>query len=133
MCLLRLLSSSCAHHRGWKAHMCTLMVQCWVVYLSGASCRLYFQGDMLIWCRSALVIYLQGLDVDTLAIEHIQVNRAPHMRRRTYRAHGRIGRKSLCLLTAWFVGFSSIFACKVTQASFNAVLVLLGVSPIQYG
>ncbi|XP_065188569.1 large ribosomal subunit protein uL22-like [Sycon ciliatum] len=34
---------------------------------------------------------LKGLDVDTLAIEHIQVNRAPHMRRRTYRAHGRIG------------------------------------------
>ena len=23
-------------------------------------------------------------------IDHIQVNRAPHMRRRTYRAHGRI-------------------------------------------
>jgi len=33
---------------------------------------------------------LKGLDVDHLVIEHIQVNRAPHMRRRTYRAHGRI-------------------------------------------
>uniref|UniRef100_T1JFQ9 Large ribosomal subunit protein uL22 n=1 Tax=Strigamia maritima TaxID=126957 RepID=T1JFQ9_STRMM len=32
----------------------------------------------------------KGLDADHLVIEHIQVNRAPHMRRRTYRAHGRI-------------------------------------------
>nr|ACO13139.1 60S ribosomal protein L17 [Lepeophtheirus salmonis] len=32
----------------------------------------------------------KGLDVDHLVIDHIQVNRAPHMRRRTYRAHGRI-------------------------------------------
>uniref|UniRef100_A0A646QJG8 Large ribosomal subunit protein uL22 n=1 Tax=Hemiscolopendra marginata TaxID=943146 RepID=A0A646QJG8_9MYRI len=32
----------------------------------------------------------KGLEVDRLVIEHIQVNRAPHMRRRTYRAHGRI-------------------------------------------
>nr|ABX75427.1 60S ribosomal protein l17 [Lycosa singoriensis] len=32
----------------------------------------------------------KGLDVDRLVIEHIQVNRAPKMRRRTYRAHGRI-------------------------------------------
>jgi len=30
------------------------------------------------------------MDSDYLVIEHIQVNRAPHMRRRTYRAHGRI-------------------------------------------
>lgn len=35
------------------------------------------------WC-------FQGLDVDSLVIEHIQVNKAPKMRRRTYRAHGRI-------------------------------------------
>ena len=33
---------------------------------------------------------LKGLDVDSLVIEHIQVNKAPRMRRRTYRAHGRI-------------------------------------------
>merc|ERR1712025_1030757 len=33
----------------------------------------------------------KGLDTDHLVIEHIQVNRAPKMRRRTYRAHGRIG------------------------------------------
>nr|QBH72827.1 60S ribosomal protein L17 [Frankliniella cephalica] len=32
----------------------------------------------------------RGLDVDRLVIEHIQVNRAPCLRRRTYRAHGRI-------------------------------------------
>merc|ERR1712180_264082 len=33
---------------------------------------------------------VKGLDVDSLVIDHIQVNRAPYMRRRTYRAHGRI-------------------------------------------
>ncbi|KAK7798152.1 hypothetical protein U0070_012322 [Myodes glareolus] len=33
---------------------------------------------------------LKGLEVDSLAIEHIQVNKGPKMRRRTYRAHGRI-------------------------------------------
>ncbi|XP_074923563.1 large ribosomal subunit protein uL22-like [Chelonoidis abingdonii] len=36
------------------------------------------------------VAFFQGLDVDSLVIEHIQVNKAPKMRRRTYRAHGRI-------------------------------------------
>ncbi|KAJ8781915.1 hypothetical protein J1605_006319 [Eschrichtius robustus] len=33
---------------------------------------------------------LKGLDVDSLVIEHIQVNKAPKMRRRTYTARGRI-------------------------------------------
>ena len=33
---------------------------------------------------------VKGLDVDNLAITHIQVNRAMRQRRRTYRAHGRI-------------------------------------------
>jgi len=32
----------------------------------------------------------KGLNVDALYIRHIQVNQAPKMRRRTYRAHGRI-------------------------------------------
>ncbi|CAM9708200.1 unnamed protein product [Choristocarpus tenellus] len=32
----------------------------------------------------------EGLDVDNLYIVHIQCNRAPQQRRRTYRAHGRI-------------------------------------------
>ena len=33
---------------------------------------------------------LKGLDVDSLVIEYIQMNKAPKMQRRTYRAHGRI-------------------------------------------
>ncbi|XP_054984083.1 60S ribosomal protein L17-like [Sorex araneus] len=33
---------------------------------------------------------LKGLDIDSLVIEYIQVNKAPKMRRRTYRTHGRI-------------------------------------------
>ena len=32
----------------------------------------------------------KGLDVDTLYVSHIQVNKAHQQRRRTYRAHGRI-------------------------------------------
>ena len=41
---------------------------------------------------------LKGLDVDSLVMEHIQVNKAPKMRRRTYRAHGRMNpyRSSPC-------------------------------------
>lgn len=34
----------------------------------------------------------KGLDAETLYISHAQVNRAPAGRRRTYRAHGRIGK-----------------------------------------
>lgn len=34
----------------------------------------------------------KGLDTDELVIDHAQVNRAPAGRRRTYRAHGRIGK-----------------------------------------
>ncbi|CAD7675493.1 unnamed protein product [Nyctereutes procyonoides] len=33
---------------------------------------------------------LKDLDVDSLVIEHIQVNKPPKMRSRTYRAHGQI-------------------------------------------
>ena len=33
---------------------------------------------------------LKGLDVDSLVIEHIQVNKAPKMWHRTYRAHSQI-------------------------------------------
>merc|ERR1712142_593091 len=32
----------------------------------------------------------KGLDADHLVVDHIMVNRAPKMRRRTYRARGRI-------------------------------------------
>jgi large subunit ribosomal protein L17e len=34
----------------------------------------------------------KGLEAETLLIDHAQVNRAPPGRRRTYRAHGRIGK-----------------------------------------
>ena len=34
---------------------------------------------------------VKGLDTETLVISHIQVNQAVKQRRRTYRAHGRIG------------------------------------------
>ena len=34
---------------------------------------------------------MKGLDVDRLHIRHVQTNQAHKMRRRTYRAHGRIG------------------------------------------
>eukprot|EP00010_Vexillifera_abyssalis_P008740 CAMPEP_0201545704 /NCGR_PEP_ID=MMETSP0173_2-20130828/2129_1 /ASSEMBLY_ACC=CAM_ASM_000268 /TAXON_ID=218659 /ORGANISM="Vexillifera sp., Strain DIVA3 564/2" /LENGTH=142 /DNA_ID=CAMNT_0047954175 /DNA_START=184 /DNA_END=612 /DNA_ORIENTATION=- len=33
---------------------------------------------------------MKGLDIDALHVTHIQVQRAPKQRRRTYRAHGRI-------------------------------------------
>lgn len=36
----------------------------------------------------------KALDVDGLYIVHVQCNRAPKQRRRTYRAHGRINRES---------------------------------------
>ncbi len=39
------------------------------------------------------------LNTDALVIEHIQVNRAAKLRRRTYRAHGRINRKINSLIT----------------------------------
>jgi len=34
---------------------------------------------------------VKGLDIDRLYVSHIQVNQAMKQRRRTYRAHGRIG------------------------------------------
>ncbi|CAG9762646.1 unnamed protein product [Ceutorhynchus assimilis] len=44
-----------------------------------------------------------GLDVDRLVVNHIQVNRAALMRRRTYRAHGRINpyMSSPCHVELW--------------------------------
>ncbi|KAK1441808.1 ribosomal protein L22/L17 like protein [Babesia gibsoni] len=50
------------------------------------SCRILL--DLLVNLQSNAEV--KGLDVDRLAIEHIQVNRAPLGRRRTYRAHGRV-------------------------------------------
>ena len=43
------------------------------------------------------------LNTDALVIEHIMVNRAAKLRRRTYRAHGRINRK---LFSTFYVCFS---------------------------
>mmetsp|Transcript_30145 Transcript_30145/g.39709 ORF Transcript_30145/g.39709 Transcript_30145/m.39709 type:complete len:191 (-) Transcript_30145:197-769(-) len=59
-------------------------------------------GDKCRWPQKATKIVLDlvknaeanaemnSLDVDLLKISHIQTNRAPKQRRRTYRAHGRI-------------------------------------------
>ena len=33
---------------------------------------------------------LKGLDVNSLVVEHIHVNKAPKMKHRTYKVHGRI-------------------------------------------
>ena len=41
-------------------------------------------------------VQIQGIEVDTLFISHIQVQHAPAMRRRTYRAHGRINPYMSC-------------------------------------
>ena len=44
----------------------------------------------------------QGLNVEALKLTHLQCNRAPKQRRRTYRAHGRINRKlSLTEVLFW--------------------------------
>jgi len=59
-------------------------------------------GSLGAWPKKSATIFLdllknaesnaevKGLEVDSLVIEFIQVNRATQMRRRTYRAHGRI-------------------------------------------
>ena len=62
-------------------------------------------GNLCRWPESACKFFLvllnnlkangeaKGLNVKELVINHVQVNHAPVMRRRTYRAHGRIGRR----------------------------------------
>jgi len=64
----------------------------------------YAPGNVGRWPVKATAVYkdlltnaisnaeTKGLDPDTLVISHAQVNRAPPGRRRTYRAHGRIGK-----------------------------------------
>ncbi|CAN0075820.1 unnamed protein product, partial [Phaeothamnion confervicola] len=59
-------------------------------------------GDKCAWPQKATRIILnlvknaesnaemKGLDLSTLFVTHVQANRAPKQRRRTYRAHGRI-------------------------------------------
>ena len=46
---------------------------------------------------------VKQLDLDKLVIQHVQVNRAQHGRRRTYRAHGRITRymSTPCHIEIW--------------------------------
>lgn len=44
----------------------------------------------------------KALDVDGLYIVHVQCNRAPKQRRRTYRAHGRINREYV--FSSWECG-----------------------------
>ena len=39
---------------------------------------------------------LKGLEVDNLWVTHVQVNQAPQGRRRTFRAHGRMGAYMSC-------------------------------------
>jgi len=39
---------------------------------------------------------LKGLQPEALFIQHVQVNQAPKQRRRTYRAHGRMGPYKSC-------------------------------------
>merc|ERR1712156_271973 len=58
----------------------------------------------------------KGLDADHLVVDHIQVNRAPKMRRRTYRAHGRINpyMSSPCHIELCLVEKEGAFA-KVSQ------------------
>ena len=59
-------------------------------------------GDKIAWPQKATKVYIglltnieanaevKGLDIDKCTITHTQANQAPKMRRRTYRAHGRV-------------------------------------------
>jgi large subunit ribosomal protein L17e len=53
------------------------------------------------------------LDVDALEVTHIQVQRARKQRRRTYRAHGRIGRTypGCCVVGQHVVACVSVACC----------------------
>merc|ERR1712096_107641 len=63
----------------------------------------------------------KGLDADHLVVDHIQVNRAPKMRRRTYRAHGRINpyMSSPCHIEICLVEKEQAFS-KTTQSTEEA-------------
>ena len=61
-------------------------------------------GDKIAWPQKATKVYLglltnieanaeaKGLDLEKCTITHTQANQAPKMRRRTYRAHGRVNK-----------------------------------------
>lgn len=55
----------------------------------------------------------KALDVDSLYIVHVQCNRAPKQRRRTYRAHGRINRKCFIAKVLKRAGVMSVKYCPV--------------------
>ena len=58
------------------------------------------------------------LNTDSLVVDHIQVNRAAKMRRRTYRAHGRINR-ALCVCVCVFVCVCKWEQCYVSLCSLH--------------
>ena len=59
-------------------------------------------------------LQVKGLDVDTLYVSHIQVNQAQKQRRRTYRAHGRINRKS-SIWSRSLQCYERFFICSLTS------------------
>ncbi len=65
---------------------------------------------------------VKGLDVDTLFISHIQVNKAQKQRRRTYRAHGRINR--MCSVFSVFKWAGSVWCYLWFILQVKAVLRL---------
>ena len=87
------------------------------------SFRLQCQG----FCEAMFdgVFVCQGLDTDHLVIEHIQVNRAPKMRRRTYRAHGRINREFNQLVSRLNDTSDYVSKCQRPQAFICHILLLL--------
>ena len=61
---------------------------------SGAGHRVGGPNAVLNFCCTCLKMQsnaeLKGLGVDSLVIEHIQVNETPKIQHRTYKAHGQI-------------------------------------------
>lgn len=74
---------------------------------------------------------LQGLDVDALEIKHAMCNRAPKMRRRTYRAHGRINRES-CHLFRHCISASCLGPCLLSKHWHSRSLLYPVSSPTAY-
>nr|XP_054395479.1 LOW QUALITY PROTEIN: putative uncharacterized protein encoded by LINC00596 [Pongo abelii] len=100
---------------------------------SGAGHKVSGPKRVLNFCCTCLKMQsnaeLKGLNVDSLVIEHIQVNKAPKMRRWTYRAHGWINpsMSSPCHIEMILTEKEQIFfetqilflemeSCSVTQA-----------------
>ena len=78
-------------------------------------------GDKVSWPQKATRTFLdllknvesnaeaKGLEVDKLVVSHVNCNQAPKMRRRTYRAHGRInGKKTVIPFLSLFKWSSSL-------------------------